>query len=66
MSRPVLPAPVKALRASLRTATEQALRDRLSAALRRVELLYGLSSEPAHDDDGDLRRRRSFCPHLKG
>lgn len=53
-----LPAPVKALRASLRTAREPGLRDRLSQVLRRVERLYGLGTAPPDEDTGDMRRRR--------
>ncbi len=52
-----LPAPTKALRASLRTAREPRLRDRLSDALARCEALYGLR-KPVKQDMGDMRRRR--------
>ncbi len=58
MPSPALPSAIKALRASLRTATEPGLRDRLQAALWRVEALYGLRRTPADEDTGDLRRRR--------
>jgi hypothetical protein len=57
MTTPRLPPALKALRASLRSAQESALRERLSRAIRGLELLYGLRT-PAPQDDGDLRRHR--------
>jgi hypothetical protein len=57
MSTPALPSSIKALRASLRTAAEPGLRDRLQNALARVERLYGLR-KPVKQDMGDMRRRR--------
>ncbi len=58
MPSPTLPSAVKALRSSLRTATEPGLRDRLSQALARLERLYGLRTDRRDEDTGELRRRR--------
>jgi hypothetical protein len=58
--RPV-PDPIKALRASLRAASEPALRDRLCEALRRLEQLYGCPVSPETAPDLDLKRRERFC-----
>ena len=52
-----LPPAIKALRASLRGASESALRERLQIALRGLERLYGLAPPPTPQDDGDMRRR---------
>ena len=55
-----LPAPVKALRPSLRACTVDGLRDRYLKTLAWLERLYGLRSQTAQDDDitGDMKRRR--------
>ena len=52
-----LPPAIKALRASLRGASESALRERLQIALRGLERLYGLAPPRPPQDDGDMRRR---------
>ena len=59
MAKPV-PSAVKALRRSLRSAQEPALRDRLREALARVERLYGVAKPVEQDrqDMGDMRRRQ--------
>ena len=55
MTTPRVPSALKVLRASLRSAQESALRERLSRAIRRLEVLYGL--KPAvYEDTGDMRR----------
>jgi hypothetical protein len=57
-----LPAPIKALRASLRGTREPEARDRISATLKRVETLYGLRSAPLDDADTvATTRRRQFA-----
>lgn len=58
MTAPV-PAPLKALRASLRRTTEAPLRDRLQAAIGRLEVLYDLP-RTFPDDNGDMKRRKNF------
>jgi hypothetical protein len=52
-----IPAPIRALRRSLRGATEPALRERLSVTIANLERLYGVG-KPTEQDQGDLRRRR--------
>jgi hypothetical protein len=52
-----LPRAIRALRASLRAASESGLRDRLEIALRGLERLYGLAPPPTPQDDDDMRRR---------
>ena len=62
---PAIPSALRALRASYRACKEPQLRDRLSEAIRRLELLYRLPpSFP--DDDGDMRRRKIFAEARTG
>lgn len=62
MTAPV-PSALKALRASLRTASEPVLRDRLLGAVAYLSRLYGVPAglPEAEADQGDLRRRRQFA-----
>jgi hypothetical protein len=55
---PPVPPALKAVRASLRTAAEPALRDRLSQVIAGLERLYGVRSESPDEDQGDMRRRK--------
>ena len=55
-----LPPALKALRRSLAGATEVSLRERIQEAIRGLERLYGISSGPTRQDDGDMKRR-TFC-----
>jgi hypothetical protein len=64
MATPPVPSSLKALRVSLRRATDDAMRDRLSHAIEYLERVYGLR-RALPQDDGDMRRRKVFCrsPH---
>ena len=59
-----IPPALKALRASLRQAVDENLRDRLSTAIRYLERLYGVRSS-LPPETGDMRRRKVFAkfPH---
>ena len=46
-----------ALRASLRGAKEEGLRERLTRVIASLERSYGASRPPTPQDEGDLRRR---------
>lgn len=59
-TRPI-PSALMTLRESLRRATDEGMRDRLSQSIAYLERLYGLRSEPMPQDDGDMRRRKVFC-----
>jgi hypothetical protein len=65
MTAPIPPA-VKAVRASLRKATEPGLVVRLQDMLIRLEALYHLRSENTRPDMGDLRRRRFVASSHRG
>ena len=57
MATPRLPPAIRALRASLRGASESGLRERLEIAIRGLERLYGLAPR-VDEDTGDMRRDR--------
>ena len=56
MTKPV-PSALKALRSSLRGATDEGLRDRLRTAIGRLERLYGVPTA-SPDDQGDMKARK--------
>jgi hypothetical protein len=59
MSKPI-PSALKALRRSLRGATDDHLRDRLQTAIGRLERMYGVAKPAAvpDEDTGDMKRRQ--------